>query len=33
MKADHPSLTLQATRDALPFRDRTDGAFAARIGA
>ncbi len=29
--ADHPELELQATRDALPFRDGTDGAFAARI--
>ncbi len=31
--AAHPELTLQATRDALPFRDHTDGAFAARVGA
>lgn len=30
--ADHPELELQGTRDALPFRDETDGAFAARIG-
>jgi 16S rRNA (cytosine967-C5)-methyltransferase len=29
--ADHPELELRATRDALPFRDHTDGAFAARI--
>jgi 16S rRNA (cytosine967-C5)-methyltransferase len=29
--ADHPELKLTATRDALPFRDHTDGAFAARI--
>lgn len=29
--ADHPELELRATRDALPFRDQTDGAFAARI--
>jgi 16S rRNA (cytosine967-C5)-methyltransferase len=29
---DHPGLELQSTRDALPFRDGTDGAFAARIG-
>jgi 16S rRNA (cytosine967-C5)-methyltransferase len=29
--ADHPELTLHSTRDALPFRDQTDGAFAARI--
>jgi 16S rRNA (cytosine967-C5)-methyltransferase len=29
--ADHPKLKLTATRDALPFRDHTDGAFAARI--
>jgi 16S rRNA (cytosine967-C5)-methyltransferase len=28
---DHPQLTLHSTREALPFRDRTDGAFAARI--
>ena len=27
--ADHPELTLVATREALPFRDATDGAFAA----
>lgn len=25
----HPELTLQGTREALPFRDATDGAFAA----
>ena len=31
--AAHPTLTLHSTRDALPFRDHTDGAFAARIGA
>jgi 16S rRNA (cytosine967-C5)-methyltransferase len=29
--ADHPELELRVTRDALPFRDHTDGAFAARI--
>jgi 16S rRNA C967 or C1407 C5-methylase (RsmB/RsmF family) len=29
--ADHPELCLTATRDALPFRDKTDGSFAARI--
>jgi 16S rRNA (cytosine967-C5)-methyltransferase len=29
--ADHPELRLTATREALPFRDGTDGAFAARI--
>jgi 16S rRNA (cytosine967-C5)-methyltransferase len=29
--AAHPDLTLHATREALPFRDHTDGAFAARI--
>ena len=29
--ADHPELELKATREALPFRDHTDGAFAARI--
>lgn len=29
--ADHPDFELIATRDALPFRDQTDGAFAARI--
>jgi len=28
---DHPSLRLQATRAALPFRDGTDGAFAALL--
>jgi 16S rRNA (cytosine967-C5)-methyltransferase len=27
--ADHPELELVETRDALPFRDQTDGAFAA----
>jgi 16S rRNA (cytosine967-C5)-methyltransferase len=27
----HPEWVLVATRDALPFRDQTDGAFAARI--
>jgi len=30
--AAHPDLTLHSTREALPFRDHTDGAFAARIG-
>ena len=30
--AAHPELELQEMRDALPFRDGTDGAFAARIG-
>lgn len=29
--ADHPEFELTATRQALPFRDHTDGAFAARI--
>lgn len=29
--AAHPQLTLHSTREALPFRDQTDGAFAARI--
>ena len=29
--ADHPELKLVSTREALPFRDKTDGAFAARI--
>jgi len=29
--ADHPDFKLHSTRDALPFRDKTDGAFAARI--
>ena len=29
--ADHPEFELISTRDALPFRDQTDGAFAARI--
>ncbi|MEX1048944.1 MAG: transcription antitermination factor NusB [Akkermansiaceae bacterium] len=28
---DHPQLSLHSTREALPFRDQTDGAFAARI--
>lgn len=28
---DHPELTLAATRQALPFRDQTDGAFAALL--
>ena len=28
---EHPELKLVSTRDALPFRDQTDGAFAARI--
>lgn len=28
---DHPELQLCGTREALPFRDATDGAFAARI--
>ena len=28
---DHPKLKLHSTREALPFRDQTDGAFAARI--
>ncbi len=31
--ADHPQLRLHSTRQALPFRDHTDGAFAARIDA
>ena len=31
--AAHPGLTLHSTRDALPFRDHSDGAFAARLGA
>ncbi len=31
--ADHSNLTLHSTREALPFRDHTDGAFAACIGA
>jgi 16S rRNA (cytosine967-C5)-methyltransferase len=31
--AAHPDLTLHSTREALPFRDHTDGAFAARLGA
>ncbi len=30
---DHPGLSLTATREALPFRDHTDGAFAACIQA
>jgi 16S rRNA (cytosine967-C5)-methyltransferase len=29
--ADHPQLSLISTREALPFRDGTDGAFAALI--
>ncbi len=29
--ADHPELKLVEFKDALPFRDQTDGAFAARI--
>lgn len=29
--ADHPELELHSIREALPFRDHTDGAFAARI--
>jgi 16S rRNA (cytosine967-C5)-methyltransferase len=29
--ADHPELQLHSTRVVLPFRDHTDGAFAARI--
>ena len=29
--ADHPELTLTGTRQALPFRDHSDGAFAALI--
>ena len=29
--AEHPQLRLHSTRQALPFRDHTDGAFAARI--
>ncbi|MGC4014096.1 MAG: 16S rRNA (cytosine(967)-C(5))-methyltransferase RsmB [Luteolibacter sp.] len=29
--ADHPELKLTGTRQALPFRDGTDGAFAARL--
>lgn len=29
--ADHPELELVETREALPFRDKTDGAFAALI--
>ena len=31
--AAHPALKLHSTRDALPFRDHTDGAFAACVGA
>lgn len=29
--AGHPDFKLHSTREALPFRDQTDGAFAARI--
>jgi 16S rRNA (cytosine967-C5)-methyltransferase len=29
--ADHPEFALHSTRDALPYRDHTDGAFAARM--
>jgi 16S rRNA (cytosine967-C5)-methyltransferase len=29
--ADHPEFTLVSSREALPFRDQTDGAFAARL--
>jgi len=29
--ADHPEFKLHSTREALPFRDKTDGAFAARL--
>lgn len=29
--ADHPEWKLHSTREALPFRDATDGAFAARL--
>ncbi len=29
--ADHPELSLHSIREALPFREKTDGAFAARI--
>ena len=29
--ADHPELKLTGTRQALPFRDGTDGAYAARL--
>ncbi len=29
--AEHPDFKLHSTREALPFRDQTDGAFAARI--
>jgi 16S rRNA (cytosine967-C5)-methyltransferase len=29
--ADHPEWRLHSTREALPFRDATDGAFAARL--
>ncbi len=29
--ADHPDFRLQSVREALPFRNHTDGAFAARI--
>ena len=28
---DHPECELQGTREALPFRDQTDGAFAAKL--
>jgi 16S rRNA (cytosine967-C5)-methyltransferase len=28
---DHPELKLASTHEALPFRDQTDGAFAARL--
>lgn len=31
--ANHPELTLHSTASALPFRDGTDGAYAARIQA
>jgi len=29
--ADHPDWEIRETREALPFRDQTDGAFSARI--
>jgi 16S rRNA (cytosine967-C5)-methyltransferase len=29
--ADHPNFKLIDTREALPFKDGTDGAFAARL--
>jgi 16S rRNA (cytosine967-C5)-methyltransferase len=29
--ADHPELKLTASRQILPFRDSTDGAYAARL--